>query len=264
MARTLEISIHQPPAALIPQDGPPAHGGPYVTGDTATVLIPGPLGDPAARQQLEACTSPADTFNTLNGLFPLDKHLGGPVDYGVYLIGRMAAEHTNAEFGVPDFNLDSDRGYGWKCWDWDRHAPGSFTPGPGDPGEWVCFPRPIRSPEPAGGLSLPATVHPSALLPRRHGQPAQGTTTTRRHKDTGRAAVVRPEERVCGCTTSVAPSLPTVPDAPDICKTPPPAPPAPGPTGDTPAESRRITGAAMNAPNQPGVDDPQRGTDPPK
>ena len=26
----------------------------------------------------------------------------------------------NADFGVPDFNLDSDRGYAWHCWDWDR------------------------------------------------------------------------------------------------------------------------------------------------
>jgi len=131
----------------VPQEGAPVHGGPYVAGDSATVLIPGAIGDPAARQQLEACTSPSETFNTLNELFPLDKHLGGPVDYGVYLIGRMVAEHANPEFGVPDFNLDSDRGYGWKCWDWDRHSPGTPThspgtptPGPGDLGEWVCVP----------------------------------------------------------------------------------------------------------------------------
>ena len=38
----------------------------------------------------------------------------------MYLIGRMAAERGPGEFGVPDFNLDSDRGYAWHCWDWDR------------------------------------------------------------------------------------------------------------------------------------------------
>jgi hypothetical protein len=126
--------------SAVPREAGPVHGGPYVMGDTGTVLIPGPVGDDGARAQLEACGSPADTFTTLNDLFPLDKHLGGPVDYGLYLVGRMVAEHTNEDFGVPDFNLDSDRGYAWKCWDWDRHSPGPSTPGPGDPGEWLCKP----------------------------------------------------------------------------------------------------------------------------
>ncbi|MDQ0864493.1 hypothetical protein QF036_002074 [Arthrobacter globiformis] len=45
-----------------------------------------------------------------------------PVDYGVYLAGRMASDAAYGVpgFSVPDFNLDSDRGYAWHTWDWDR------------------------------------------------------------------------------------------------------------------------------------------------
>lgn len=116
--------------------GPPVHSGPYVVGDSATVLVPGPDGDDAARGQLEQSTSPLDTWTTLNQLFGQNQHLGGPVDYGIYLFGRMAADVDQDEFSVPDFNLDSDRGYAWKVWDWDRHALGQPTTG-GDP-PWLC------------------------------------------------------------------------------------------------------------------------------
>jgi hypothetical protein len=126
----------------VPREGAGVHVGPYLAGDTSTVLLPGPTGNDEARQALEEATSPADTFDKLNVLFPQDKHLGGPVDYGVYLVGRMVAERGHAEFGVADFNLDSDRGYAWKCWDWDRHNAGPLTPST-DPvirGLWECVP----------------------------------------------------------------------------------------------------------------------------
>jgi Zinc dependent phospholipase C len=117
--------------------GPPVHSGPYVAGDSATVLVPGPQGDDSARAQLEAAPSPLDTWTTLNTLFGQDKHLGGPVDYGVYLVGKMAEGIDDEEFSVPDFNLDSDRGYAWKTWDWDRHSPGAPTP-PTGALAWLC------------------------------------------------------------------------------------------------------------------------------
>lgn len=124
----------------VPREGAGVHEGPFVAGDTSSILLPGPAGDDGARHVLEASTSPADTFNALDQLFSQDRHLGGPVDYGVYLVGRMVAERANDEFGVPDFNLDSDRGYAWKCWDWDRRNAGLPTPEPADLGEWQCVP----------------------------------------------------------------------------------------------------------------------------
>jgi hypothetical protein len=127
----------------VPREEAAAHAGPYVAGDASTVLLPGPAGDDEARRLLEQAASPAETLALLNQLFPDDRHLGGPVDYGLYLVGRMVAERQNDEFGVPDFNLDSDRGYAWHCWDWDRHPAGPPTPSPKDPPErreWECVP----------------------------------------------------------------------------------------------------------------------------
>ena len=56
------------------------------------------------------------------------------------------------ELGVPDFNLDADRGYAWHCWDWDRHHAGKDPADPGARGTWECIPRftavPIPIPPP--------------------------------------------------------------------------------------------------------------------
>jgi hypothetical protein len=125
----------------VPQEGAPAHVGPYVAGQLSTVLLSGVLGDDSARQQLEACTTPQQTSDALNQLLPVDAHLGGPVDYGVYLVGRMVAERGMDDFEVPDFNLDSDRGYAWHCWDWDRHNLDRDAAHPDDRGQWECVPQ---------------------------------------------------------------------------------------------------------------------------
>jgi hypothetical protein len=204
----------------VPREAAPVHGGPYVVGDTGTVLIPGPVGDGGAREQLEASVSPLDTFTTLNDLFPLDKHLGGPVDYGVYLVGRMVGEHTNEEFGVPDFNLDSDRGYAWKCWDWDRHSPGPSTPGPGDPGEWVCKPRlvPVDDPPVDFHYLRPCTpphfYHADTDNPRPE---LRGETLDSQRYDP------RVELRMHYLSREV--QAEPGPDTPDICPAPHPKPP---------------------------------------
>jgi len=62
------------------------------------------------------------------------------MDYSTSLVGRMAGERQNPDFTVPDFNLDSDRGYAWHCWDWDRHNLGRSLGAPGAPGAWECVP----------------------------------------------------------------------------------------------------------------------------
>ncbi len=106
--------------AGVAQEGPATHVGPYVVGSDSTVLLSGLAGDDGARADLEAASSPEETAAVLDVRLPQDEHLGGPVDYGLYLVGRMAAESGKPELSVPDFNLDSDRGYAWHCWDWNR------------------------------------------------------------------------------------------------------------------------------------------------
>ncbi len=124
------------------QEGGATHVGPFVVGDTASKLLPGPVGHRDARTLLEGCATPAATFGALNALLPQNRHLGGPVDYGLYLIGRMVSS-DDPDFPVPDFNMDADRGYAWRCWDWDRHHAGPDTPSAKDPpvrGRWECVP----------------------------------------------------------------------------------------------------------------------------
>jgi hypothetical protein len=155
----------------VPQEGAPAHVGPYVVGDTSTVLLAALAGDDKARQRLEECASPGETFKALDELLPMNAHLGGPVDYGVYLVGRMVAERAQPEFGVPDFNLDSDRGYAWHCWDWDRHNLGRDPAHPGDRGRWECVPDHI--PTAQTDFSYPQPCTPPQLFHADHDNPRQ-------------------------------------------------------------------------------------------
>jgi hypothetical protein len=133
--------------AGIPREGAGTHSGPWVAGQTATVLLSAVVGDADARKALEASGSAQETFDALTGLLGQDKHLGAPIDYSLYLVGRMSAEHANSDFGVPDFNLDSDRGYAWHVWDWDRHAER----------QWICTPDQLPSPVTDFSYAQPCT-----------------------------------------------------------------------------------------------------------
>ena len=82
----------------------------------------------------------------------------------------MRRDHDQSEFGVPDFNLDADRGYAWKCWDWNRHNLGRDPSDPnarGDLGVRAGLHR-----HRAVGLQLRAALHATSAVPRRQRQPA--------------------------------------------------------------------------------------------
>jgi hypothetical protein len=154
----------------VPREGAGTMVGPYVVGDQSTVLLPGPGGDSAARSQLELCTTPEETARVLDTLLPAGRNLGGPVDYGLYLIGRMMTGKPG-DFVVPDFNLDADRGYGWRCWDWDRHSEGPKQ-------EWKCAPS--LTPTPQSDFSYRQPCTPPQFFHADHDnehQFGQGTST---------------------------------------------------------------------------------------
>lgn len=143
----------------VPQEGAPVHVGPYVVGDQSTVLLPGAAGDNDARQKLEEATSPAETSAALDKLLAKNRHLGGPVDYSIYLVGRMLATGQKAP---PDFNLDSDRGYAWQCWDWERHTPDE---------PWKCVPDFTETPQADFSYAQPCT--PPQFFHADHDNPHQ-------------------------------------------------------------------------------------------
>ncbi|WP_345800297.1 zinc dependent phospholipase C family protein [Microbacterium sp. AZCO] len=135
--------------AGVAQEGKGTHVGPYVVGAQSTILLSMLAGHDGARADLEKAATPADTESTLDVHLPLDQHLGAPVDYGVYLVGRMAADAAAgaAEYSVPDFNLDSDRGYAWHTWDWDRSKSTAVPDINAVGSEDYSYPLPCTSPQ---------------------------------------------------------------------------------------------------------------------
>jgi hypothetical protein len=93
------------------------HAGPWKQGQVATALFDSSPVDLTAAAAFEAARTPAETFSACSTFLPDDRHLGGPVDYSLYLVRRLQDGEP-----VPSFNLDSDRGYAFRCWDYVRHA----------------------------------------------------------------------------------------------------------------------------------------------
>jgi zinc dependent phospholipase C len=104
----------------------PTRAGPHPTGALPTDLLDGtfPPGRDDARQAYEAAKTPEETDH-LNATkltkVSKDWSLGDPVNYSLYVIGQLTRDIGDPGL-VESFNLDSDRGYGYKCWDFDRMA----------------------------------------------------------------------------------------------------------------------------------------------
>lgn len=96
---------------------PSSAPGPYVTGMDATALFGAMPGSTAARTQFEGSCNEAETIRLALSLLGLGQHLGDPQDYTAYLVAKLTRNNPD---DVANFNLDSDRGYAYLCWDWVR------------------------------------------------------------------------------------------------------------------------------------------------
>ena len=102
----------------VPREQPLSQAGPYRTGQDVTDLMGNVAGDARARKDFESSGSEAETIRIAQTGLPLGKHLGDPIDYTCYVIAKL----TRNDLQNPaNFNLDSDRGYGYLCWDWVRN-----------------------------------------------------------------------------------------------------------------------------------------------
>lgn len=100
----------------------PTHPGPWLRGDTALDLLQPSPGNAAARADFERASSPAETESQSDAHLKVGEHLGNPVDYGLYVVGQLTTASDPDTPVLPDFNLDSDRGYAYLCWDWNRRV----------------------------------------------------------------------------------------------------------------------------------------------
>jgi hypothetical protein len=103
---------------------PPTTSGPYAVATGPTVLFGGETSDPTLRDRFETAQSPGDSDLAGMGVTPT-QHLGDCVDFSEYLIWLESRDPVQADgTNVPlvEWNLDSDCGYGYHCWDWNRKA----------------------------------------------------------------------------------------------------------------------------------------------
>lgn len=119
--------IRTPGGLLVPREDGPAHVGPFVLGDTGTTLLTASPGHPSAWHAFERARSPDQTATACHVQLPQNRHMGWPIDYSVYLVVRFSLGRKRQRTPVPDFNLDSDRGYAWHAWDWNRHNMGTLV-----------------------------------------------------------------------------------------------------------------------------------------
>ena len=91
----------------------------YVAGQLPTALLGQTPGSDAARTAYEQAVHPSDTDNLNNTSLSPDFNLGDPINYSIYVIDQLTADGVDPA-KVNSFNLDADRGYGYKCWDWNR------------------------------------------------------------------------------------------------------------------------------------------------
>jgi hypothetical protein len=98
--------------------------GPYPQGATPDEVFfrTGQPVQATQRARYEQAASPAHTDALNEELIGRaaatdDSPLGDPVQFCAYLMGRVLSPAYEYE---ADFNLDADRGYGYRCWDWIR------------------------------------------------------------------------------------------------------------------------------------------------
>jgi hypothetical protein len=111
------------------------HLSPYDPGTDATAMIAKTPGDPETRTRFEAAQSEQETLTIQADVLPKNKTLGSPIDFTGYVVAKLTRDDPGP---IPNFNLDSDRGYAYLCWDWLRSRDG------------VAEPSSYRSPLPGG------------------------------------------------------------------------------------------------------------------
>jgi hypothetical protein len=84
-----------------------------------TAIMGGLSGNAAARKDYEGAQKEADTMAASNTHLPKGETLGDAVDYTSYVVARLTRDNLSPK-EITNFNLDSDRGYGYLCWDWLR------------------------------------------------------------------------------------------------------------------------------------------------
>lgn len=138
-------SLHFPSGCGVPpnqqsspcQEPPTATSGPYTRFplNYPFWFIEGEPSDPHVEEALAAAQTPDETMRITRGLFPsptgaaYNGSLGSAIDFFLRRAREIALDGGGAtKLDLPDWNLDGDRGYGFKCW---QISAGPLEPPPG-------------------------------------------------------------------------------------------------------------------------------------
>ncbi len=101
---------------------PTTTSGPHPAGAGPGVLFGAVNTDPTIRDRFETATSPGEADVAGQHVTPT-KHLGDAVAFTEYLLwlsSRDPVQKDGTQVPLTEWNLDSDCGYGYHCWDWNR------------------------------------------------------------------------------------------------------------------------------------------------
>jgi hypothetical protein len=129
----------------------PTFSGPWKIGDLPHLLLENnvPANESLIRKYTSAPT-PFDTDMISINEATATHHMGDPVNFSSFLMWQLARPEIE---NVADWNLDADRGYAYKCWDWNRHvndlgAGNLLTDTEGHPYVAPCTPPPQSEDKP--------------------------------------------------------------------------------------------------------------------
>jgi hypothetical protein len=111
---------------------PPTTSGPHSAGTGPGVLFGAVNSDPTIRDRFEEAASPGEADQVGQDVTPT-KHLGDTVDFTEYLLWlstRDPLQKDGTKVPLTEWNLDSDCGYGYHCWDWNRKTTDNPDPDP--------------------------------------------------------------------------------------------------------------------------------------
>jgi hypothetical protein len=109
-----------------PPEFPLTISGPHGSGAGSEVLFRATKTSAGIRDGLETVTGPDQIRGVLTaGMLGPMNHLGDVVSfskYVIWLLTRDDPQKDGTKIPITEWNLDSDRGYGFHCWDWNRKA----------------------------------------------------------------------------------------------------------------------------------------------
>jgi hypothetical protein len=108
---------------LSPSENCVTYPGPFVKGTDAEYLVTDAIaGNLNIVASLANCATPNDTVQFCYENVDAANNLGDPVNFSTFLIWQLARTGDDSlEKNITEWNLDSDRGYGFKSWDWNRN-----------------------------------------------------------------------------------------------------------------------------------------------